>query len=138
MLLPWMTSTSRANLSLAETKGATVVETLMSMGMALIMVVFLMNALLMLYTRSVIQHAADTGARVGALSGGSDASCEGSAHGVIADLAHTYRRSVTVTCVRGPELTTATVQAQLQPMFPSLGPSWSFTMRGTAVTEPVP
>ena len=43
--------------------GAAAVEVLMAMAMALLFTLFLVNALLMLYARSVLQHAADIGAR---------------------------------------------------------------------------
>ena len=123
---------------LGDESGAAVIETLMAMGMALITVAFLMNGLLMLYTRSVIQYAADSGARAGALSGGTERICEETADRVISGLANLYQQSTTVDCDRGAALTTAQIAARLRPAFPSLGPSWSFTMRATSVTEPVP
>lgn len=110
----------------------------MAMGMALITIAFLMNGLLMLYTRSVIQYAADSGARAGALSGGTERICEEAAAGIIAGLANIYQYSTAVDCDRREALTTVQIAARLRPVFPSLGPSWSFTMRATSVTEPVP
>ena len=124
--------------SLADESGAAVIETLMAMGMALITVAFLMNGLLMLYTRSVIQYAADSGARAGALSGGTGPICEDTAERIISSLAGLYQDSTEVDCDRAEALTTAEVSARLRPVFPSLGPSWSFIMRATSVTEPVP
>lgn len=123
---------------LGDESGAAVVETLMAMGMALITAAFLMNGLLMLYTRSVIQYAADSGARAGALSGGTGPICEETAERIIAGLASLYQDSIEVDCDREEVLTTAALAARLRPVFPSLGPSWSFTMRATSVTEPVP
>ncbi len=123
---------------LGDEVGAAVIETLMAMGMALITAVFLMNGLLMLYARSVIQYAADSGARAGALSGGTGQVCEETAEGIISGLANIYRDSTEVDCNRAEALTTAEITARLLPVFPSLGPSWSFTMRATSVTEPVP
>lgn len=123
---------------LDDESGAAVIETLMAIGMALITVVFLMNGLLMLYTRSVIQYAADSGARAGALSGGTGPICEEAAERIISALANLYQDSTEVECNRGGALTTAQIAARLRPVFPSLGPSWSFTMRATSVTEPVP
>lgn len=123
---------------LGDESGAAVIETLMAMGMALITTVFLMNGLLMLYTRSVIQHAADSGARAGALSGGTGPICEETAERIISGLANLYQDSTEVDCNRGAALTRAEISAQLRPVFHSLGPSWSFTMRATSVTEPVP
>ena len=123
---------------LGDQSGAAVIETLMAMGMALITAAFLLNGLLMLYTRSVIQHAADSGARAGALSGGTGPICEDAAEGIISGLANLYQDSTEVDCDRGEALTTAAITARLRPVFPSLGPSWSFTMQATSVTEPVP
>ena len=133
----WFRKRSRARW-LGDESGAAVIETLMAMGMALITVAFLMNALLMLYTRSVIQYAADSGARAGALSGGTRPICEETAERIISGLANIYQDSTEVDCKREEALTTAEITARLQPVFPSLGPSWSFTMRATSVTEPVP
>lgn len=124
--------------SLGDESGAAVIETLMAMGMALITAAFLMNGLLMLYTRSVIQYAADSGARAGALSGGTASICEDNAERIISSLAGLYQDSTEVDCDRQEALTTAEIAARLRPVFPSLGPSWSFTMRATSVTEPVP
>jgi len=121
-----------------DESGSAVIVTLMSMGVALLTVVFLMNGLLMLYTRSVIQYAADSGARAGALSGGTETTCADTATGIIEDLAHYYHKSAEVACTRGTETTTASIDARLAPLFPALGPSWSFTTRATGVTEPVP
>ena len=123
---------------LRDESGAAVIEPLMAMGMALITAAFLMNGLLMLYTRSAIQHAADSGARAGALSGGTGAICEDTAGRIITALANLYQDSTEVDCVRQDALTTAEIAARLRPVFPSLGPTWSFTMRATSVTEPVP
>lgn len=123
---------------LADESGAAVIETLMAMGMALITAVFLMNGLLMLYARSVIQYAADSGARAGALSGGTGHNCEETAERIISGLASIYQDSTEVDCNRAEALTTAEITARLLPVFPSLGPTWSFTMRATSVTEPVP
>ena len=123
---------------LGDESGAAVIETLMAMGMALITAVFLMNGLLMLYTRSVIQYAADSGARAGALSGGTGPICEEAAERIISGLANLYLDSTEVNCNREDALTTAEIAARLRPVFPSLGPSWSFTMQATSVTEPVP
>ena len=124
--------------SLGDESGAAVIETLMAMGMALITAAFLMNSLLMLYTRSVIQYAADSGARAGALSGGTESMCEDAAERIISSLAGLYQDSTEVDCDRQEALTMAQIAARLRPVFPSLGPSWSFTMRATSVTEPVP
>lgn len=125
---------------LGDDSGAGVIDTLMAMGLALITTAFMMNALLMLYTRSVIQYAADSGARAGALSGGTEQTCEDAASDIIADLAHLYRdsNSTVPKCTRDSELTTARITARLRPVFPALGPSWNFTIRATSVTEPVP
>ena len=127
-----------AGARIGDESGAAVIETLMAMGMALIMAVFLMNGLLMLYTRSVIQYAADSGARAGALSGGTGPICEDTAERIISGLANLYQDSTEVVCDRRETLTTAVIAARLLPIFPLLGPSWSFTMRATSVTEPVP
>ena len=125
---------------LSDDSGAGVIETLMAMGLALITTAFMMNALLMLYTRSVIQYAADSGARTAALSGGTEQACEDAARAIITDLAHLYRdsNSTVPRCSRDSELTTAQITASLRPVFPALGPSWNFTIRATSVTEPVP
>ncbi len=133
----WFRTRSRAR-RLGDESGAAVIETLMAIGMALITAAFLMNGLLMLYTRSVIQYAADSGARAGALSGGTGPICEDTADRIIAGLAHLYQHSTEVDCDRHKALTTAEITARLRPVFPSLGPSWGFTMRATSVTEPVP
>jgi hypothetical protein len=137
-----MTGRSRPKRSragwLGDESGAAIIETLMAMGMALITTAFLMNGLLMLYARSVIQYAADSGARAGALSGGTGQVCKETAEGIISGLANIYQDSTEVKCNRKEALTTAEIAAQLRPVFPSLGPSWSFAMRATSVTEPVP
>ncbi|MXZ07157.1 MAG: hypothetical protein F4Y75_06580 [Acidimicrobiia bacterium] len=121
-----------------DESGSAVIVTLMSMGVALLTVVFLMNGLLMLYTRSVIRYAADSGAQAGALSGGTVTTCADTATAIIEELAHYHRKSTQVTCTRGPDTTTASIGVRLAPLFPALGPSWSFTTRATSVTEPVP
>ena len=110
----------------------------MAMGTALALTVLLVNALLMLYARSVIQHAADVGARSAARSGGSASVCETLAAATIEDLASLYLDSTAVHCSRGAFTTTATVSADLDPVFPDLGPGWSFTIRATTATEPAP
>ena len=105
---------------------------------ALVLTLFLFNALLMLYTRSVIQHAADAGARAGARVGGTEAACETLANRTIADLANIYTSGASVECSKGPLTTTAAITARLQPMFSAFGPDWSFTIRAASVTEPEP
>ena len=118
--------------------GAATVEVLMAMGTALILTMFLVNALLMLYARSVIQHAADVGARSAARSGGTEAACETTAGETITELAELYADDTSVLCSRGALITTATVTANLEPAFSDLGPDWSFTIRASTATEPVP
>ena len=111
---------------------------LMAMTTALLLTVFLVNALLMLYTRSVIQHAADVGARAAARSGGSEATCESLAAQTISNLANIHSDGTSVQCSRGTLTTTATVTANLDPVFSALGPDWSFTIRATSATDPIP
>ncbi len=110
----------------------------MAMGVALLMTLFLVNALLMLYARSVLQHAADTGARTGARTAGTEIACETWAEEAIAGLASLYADSASVECARDALDTTATVTATLRPLFADLGPDWEVTVRATSVTEPVP
>ena len=118
----------------------------MAMGTALLLTLFLVNALLMLYARSVIQHAADAGARSAARSGGTEAACETVATETITELANLYTDDTSVLCSRGALISNATVTADLEPVFirpPStpardLGPDWSFTIRASTATEPVP
>lgn len=121
----------------------------MAVAAALALTLFLFNALLMLYARSVIQHAADVGARAGAREGTRTgiATCEERAARTIADLANLYASSAPVKCERVPldtdaeitadAITTATIKAQLEPVFPAFGPDWSFTIRAASITEPV-
>ena len=122
----------------ADETGAAMVEVLMAMGTALLLTLFLVNALLMLYARSVIQHAADAGARSAARSGGTEAACETVATETITELANLYTDDTSVLCSRGALITNATVTADLEPVFPDLGPDWSFTIRASTATEPVP
>ena len=96
----------------------------------------------MLYARSVIQHAADVGARAGARAGGDTAACKEQADQTIADLANLYASSAPVKCERVPPdtadaITTATINAHLEPVFPAFGPDWSFIIRAASITEPV-
>lgn len=122
----------------SESGSATVV-TLAAMGMALALTIFLINALLMLYARAVIQHAADVGARIAARSGGTEAACEATAHRTIEELANFYVDDVQViACARGAAISTAAVTAGLQPLFSGSGPSWTFTIRAASSTEPTP
>ena len=122
----------------------------MAVAAALALTLFLFNALLMLYARSVIQHAADVGARAGArasATAGGIAACEDRANRTIADLANIYASSASVKCQReslatdaeitDAEITTATINAQLEPVFPAFGPDWSFTINAASATEPV-
>ena len=119
----------------------------MAVAAALALTLFLFNALLMLYARSVIQHAADVGARAGARAGGDTAACKEQADQTIADLANLYAPSTQVKCEReslataaestDAEITTATINAQLEPVFPAFGPDWNFIIRAAAATEPV-
>ena len=118
----------------------------MAVAAALALTLFLFNALLMLYARSVIQHAADVGARAGARSGGDDAVaeavCEDRADRTITDLANLYASSTTVKCEKKPfdtaAETTAEIAARLEPMFPAFGPDWNFTIHAASATEPNP
>lgn len=118
----------------------------MAVAAALALTLFLFNALLMLYARSVIQHAADVGARAGARAGGDTAACKKQADQTIADLANLYASSARVKCERETlataaettaETTTATITARLEPVFPAFGPDWDFTIRAASTTEPV-
>ena len=128
----------RLGLRAVDESGAATIEVLMAVTAALVLTLFLVNALLMLYARSVIQHAADVGARIGARSGGSEVNCETLATQTIADLAELYTDDTDVQCSRGTLITTATVNANLDPVFTAFGPDWSFTIRATSSTEPVP
>ena len=118
--------------------GAAAVEVLVAMATALLVALFLVNALLMLYARSVLQHAADIGARNGARSGGSEATCEIATAEAIQRLAALYAGSATVQCSRETLATSATVTARLEPVFRDLGPEWDVTIRATSATEIVP
>ena len=110
----------------------------MAMATALLVTLFLVNALLMLYARSVLQHAADVGARNGARSGGTEATCETATAEAIERLASLYAESATVRCSRATQATSATVTARLEPVFRDLGPDWDMTVRATSTTELVP
>ena len=111
----------------------------MAVAAALALTLFLFNALLMLYARSVIQHAADAGARAGARSGGDTAVCEARADRTIADLANLYASSAKVKCKEPTASeTTAEIDARLEPMFPAFGPDWNFTIQAASATEPIP
>lgn len=118
--------------------GGAAVEVLMAMAVALLLTLFLVNALLMLYARSVLQHAADIGARNGARSGGTETSCQVAATEAIGSLAALYADSAAVDCARETLVTSATVTARLQPVFSDLGPDWDVTVRAASSTEPVP
>lgn len=111
----------------------------MAVAAALALTLFLFNALLMLYARSVIQHAADAGARAGARKGGDTAACEYRADRTIADLANLYASSTSVECKKvAPDTTAAEIEAWLEPMFPAFGPDWNFTIHAASATEPNP
>lgn len=114
----------------------------MAVAAALALTLFLFNALLMLYARSVIQHAADVGARAGARAGGDTAACKDRAARTIADLANLYASSASVKCERetlatDAEITVAEITAPLEPVFPAFGPDWTFTIQAASATEPV-
>ena len=119
----------------------------MAVAAALALTLFLFNALLMLYARSVIQHAADAGARAGARSGGDTAACEYRADRTIADLANLYASSTSVECKNEHLVTTvaeitaritrAEITAELEPVFSNFGPDWNFTIRASSATEPI-
>lgn len=113
-------------------------EVLVAMATALLVTVFFVNALLMLYARSVLQHAADIGARNGARSGGTEVTCEVATTEAIERLAALYAESATVRCSREALATSATVTARLEPVFKDLGPDWDVTIRATSATEFVP
>ncbi len=102
----------------------------------LVVMVFLFNAIFMLYARSVAHHAAYLGARSAARPGGSEASCESVVGATFESLASMYADDTSVRCIRGSTVTSATVRADLGPVFGDLGPRWRFTIRGSAVTEP--
>ena len=118
--------------------GAAAVDVLVAMATALVVTLFLVNALLMLYARSVLQHAADIGARNGARSGGTEATCEIATMEAIERLAALYAESATVQCSRETPATFAMVTARLEPVFKDLGPDWDVTIRATTATEFVP
>ncbi|MCY4368007.1 MAG: pilus assembly protein [bacterium] len=122
----------------ASESGAAAVEVLMAMAMALLFTLFLVNALLMLYARSVLQHAADIGARNGARSGGTEATCEIATAEAIERLAALYADSAAVECSRETVATSSTVTARLEPVFSNFGPDWDVTVRATSSTELVP
>ena len=112
----------------------------MAVAAALALTLFLFNALLMLYARSVIQHAADVGARAGARAGGDTAACKEQADQTIANLANLYAPSTQVICKRvttDAEITVAEITAPLEPVFPAFGPDWNFTIKAASATEPV-
>lgn len=130
----------------AEQSGAAAIEVLTAVAAALALTLFLFNAMLMLYARSVIQHAADVGARAGALAGNTAADCEDQADRTIADLANLYASSAEVKCKRvtlvttvgtTAEITTATITADLEPVFSNFGPNWSFAIQASSATEPI-
>ena len=124
--------------STTRESGAAAIEVLMAMAVALLLTLFLVNALLMLYARSALQHAADIGARNGARSGGTETACEIAATETITGLVSLYAESAVVECSRETPATTATVTARLEPVFPNLGPDWDVTVRATSATEVVP
>lgn len=110
----------------------------MAMISVLFITVFMFNALLMLYARSVTQHAADVGARSTARSGGTAATCEAIATETIEALAELYADGTTVQCRKGKMTTSVDVSADLGPVFAGVGPRWRFSVRATVATEPVP
>ena len=109
-------------------------EVLAAVGVALTVTLFLVNALFMLYARSVIQHAADEGARAGARPGGGEGVCERLAAQTISDLANLYASGASVECITEPLFTAAVITARLEPLFPAFGPGWSFTVRASAAS----
>lgn len=115
-------------------------EVLAAVGVALMVTLFLVNALFMLYARSVIQHAADVGARAGARAGGGESVCEARADQTISELANLYASGALVKCrtkllTADAVITAAVITAQLEPLFPAFGPDWNFTIRATAAAD---
>lgn len=110
----------------------------MAMVSGLLITVFMFNAILILYARSVAQHAADVAARSAARTGGTVVMCEAIASDTIKALAALYADDTTVQCSKGRTTTSATVLADLGPAFGDLGPRWSFSITATVVTEPEP
>lgn len=124
-------------------RGAAAVQVLLSIAVGLLFTLTLTNALLMLYGRAALQHAADAGARAGSRAGDGNetAVCQRTADRVIADLAALYVSHAAAACrlaenAGGGELVAAVVQADLPPVFDGLGPRWNFTIRSASVREP--
>lgn len=120
--------------------GGAAVEVLAAVGAALVLTLFLVNALFMLYARSVIQHAADVGARAGARAGGSKEDCKAQADQTISELANLYASGASVNCMTklltaDAVITDAVITARLEPLFPAFGPDWNFTIRATAAAD---
>lgn len=121
-------------------RGAAAVGVLLSITVGLLFTLTLTGALLMLYGRAALQHAADAGARAGgrAERGSETAACRQAAERAVADLAALYANRVSIAC-RGTTgaggLVTAVVRADLPPVFAGLGPRWQFTIRSTSVRE---
>lgn len=121
-------------------RGAAAVGVLLSIAVGLLFTLTLTNALLMLYGRAALQHAADAGARAGgrAERGGEIAACRQAAERAVANLAALYVNHVSIECqgtTGGGGLVTAVVHADLPPVFTGLGPRWKFTIRSTSVRE---
>lgn len=124
-------------------RGAAAVQVLLSIAVGLLFTLTLTNALLMLYGRSALQHAADAGARAGSRAGPGDeaAACRRTADRVIADLAALFAAHAAASCRTagdgaGGQLVAAVVQADLPPVFDGLGPRWNVTLRSASVREP--
>lgn len=115
--------------------GGAAVEVLAAVGVALMVTLFLVNALLMLYARSVIQHAADVGARAGARPDGGETVCEARARQTVSALANLYASGTSVDCRTEPLTAAAEITARLEPLFPAFGPDWNFTIRATAAAD---
>lgn len=121
-------------------RGAAAVGVLLSISVGLLFTLTLVNALLMLYGRAALQHAADAGARAGgrAEQGREAAACREAAGRAVADLAALYVDRVSIACRRvagGGGLAVAVLHADLPPVFTGLGPSWRFTIRSASVRE---
>lgn len=121
-------------------RGAAAVGVLLSISVGLLFTLTLVNALLMLYGRAALQHAADAGARAGgrAEQGREAAACREAAGRAVADLAALYVNRVSIACrpaTGGGGLVAAALRADLPPVFAGLGPSWRFTVRSSSVRE---
>src|SRR5690349_20783270 len=122
-------------------RGFVTIEYLLAVGLSMVVLVVIANAVVFEYGHGVVRAAVDQGVREGARTPTGVAACQAAAQQVIDDLlggrSGPMGSGVSITCTRTGTRVAATARARFRAWLRPI-PDWSFTASASAAVEGTP